>query len=353
MMSKRNELLESIANTICDYREGEIEQPSPKHVDRWIKQFNPSAQEPLLMELDYVFKRTYFSKDVFREFLSSCLTNAAFTGPSHLDFWAHANFLNIQQHGHSQTEILELFSEELFNKCGLNVKECGQEEGLTSSTKTFIYLDDILFGGMRVGNDLCAWIEDEAPAIGHVHVVVMAAHLLGEFLCQKRLDQVAIDANKKITFQFWASKRLENRRAHRNMSQVLWPAVIPQNTALKTYIDSEKKFPFELRMPGCKLKDDIFSSEAGRQLLETEFLLAGVRIRSMSKNPKDKLRPLGFSPFGLGFGSMLATFRNCPNNSPLALWWGDPEAVSGALAWYPLLPRKTYAMNPDNNDISF
>lgn len=44
-------------------------------------------------------------------------------------------------------------------------------------------------------------------------------------------------------------------------------------------------------------------------------------------------RPLGNMVLEtLGFGSMLVTFRNCPNNSPLALWAGDP--------WYPLFPRK-------------
>ena len=35
----------------------------------------------------------------------------------------------------------------------------------------------------------------------------------------------------------------------------------------------------------------------------------------------------------LGFGSLVVTFRNCPNNAPLALWAGDP--------WYPLFPRRT------------
>ena len=63
--------------------------------------------------------------------------------------------------------------------------------------------------------------------------------------------------------------------------------------------------------------------------MESELLIAGVSIRDLSQNPKDILPPLAFGPFGLGFGSMLVTFRNCPNNCPLALWWGDPDATSG------------------------
>jgi hypothetical protein len=35
----------------------------------------------------------------------------------------------------------------------------------------------------------------------------------------------------------------------------------------------------------------------------------------------------------LGFGSLIVTYRNCPNNAPLALWVDHP--------WYPLFPRTT------------
>jgi hypothetical protein len=112
---------------------------------------------------------------------------------------------------------------------------------------------------------------------------------------------------------------------------------------------AEQKFPFEPRTTGGKLEHPIFSSEEGRQLLERELLLAGMRIRSFSQNPSKALRPLGFSPFGLGFGSMIATYRNCPNNVPLALWWGDSAAEAGHpfSKWRPLLPRKTYAQEFD------
>ena len=102
------------------------------------------------------------------------------------------------------------------------------------------------------------------------------------------------------------------------------------------------KFPFEPRQPSAAAIQP-FSSEAGRQVLESEFLIAGAKIRAMSENPKQSMRPLGFSPFGVGFGSMIVTYRNCPNNCPLAMWWGDPEATSGALHWYPLLQREGYS----------
>ena len=89
-----------------------------------------------------------------------------------------------------------------------------------------------------------------------------------------------------------------------------------------------------LRTPGQVGGKGIFSSDEARQLLEEEFLKAGVRIRQMCPNLNKYQRPLGNMLLEtLGFGSLIVTFRNCPNNAPLALWAGDP--------WHPLFPRTT------------
>jgi hypothetical protein len=78
---------------------------------------------------------------------------------------------------------------------------------------------------------------------------------------------------------------------------------------------------------------EIFSSEAGRDLLEQQLLKAGLQIREECQYLKENHRPLGYMKLKtLGFGSLLVTFRNCPNNCPLAFWVDDP--------WYPLFPRK-------------
>ena len=55
---------------------------------------------------------------------------------------------------------------------------------------------------------------------------------------------------------------------------------------------------------------------------------------------RKKWKPLGISSFpGFGFGALLFSYRNCPNNTPLAFWWGD---WNGNSTWYPLFQRKTY-----------
>lgn len=348
-MKERQTLLESIAQTTADYRAGDLPAPTAEHVDRWVRQFGVEVQVPLLRELDYVFKQTYFARATVSQFFGGQIAHTMLAGDEPCDYWRKAHFLDIQQHGHSQAEILQLFGESLKAQCGLDIEQCGADGG------DFIYLDDVLFTGGRIGADLSSWIADAAPANGTVHVLVIAAHRFGQWKCEERLKADANKARKDLRFKFWAALRVENRMKYRSVSEVLWPADIPDDATLKAYMGEEQKFPFELRQPGGKLEHPIFSSEDGRQLLERELLLAGMRIRSFSQNPSKALRPLGFSPFGLGFGSMIVTYRNCPNNVPLALWWGDPDAGVGHpfSKWYPLLPRKTYAQGVEFDVIDF
>jgi hypothetical protein len=338
-MSERTDLLKSIADTIYDYRAGDFPQPTSNHVARWIAQFDEEVQIPLLQEVDHVLKLTYFDKDLVSDIFDDRVKSENIAGEKPRLFWRSANFLRIQQNGHSQEELLVPFGESLKSQLAVDIDDCGKEGG------PFIYLDDAVFSGSRVGNDISAWIKADAPTEAIVHIIVFVVHSLGEYQMLKRLRKEALEAGKKIDFKLWRRLTLENKKYERDTSEVLWPAILPDDEAVKAYIDTEEKFPFEARKPGGKLKHEIFSSEEGRQLLEREFLLAGIKILGGCKEHKKVMRPLGFSYFGLGFGSMFVTYRNCPNNCPLALWWGDPEAPpSSPLGqWYPLLPRKTYS----------
>ena len=348
-MTTRAELLESIAKTIADYRKGEIPQPSPEHVEKWVSQFQEEVQEPLLREMDNVVENWYFNRDWVVDFLSRQVKNEKLAGTSPCDFWEKANFLNIQKNGHSQEEMLEVFAEGLQAQCGLHIEGCKSDDG------PYIYLDDALFSGFRVGDDLSTWLEQDAPEKGNVHILVIASHKFGEFQILKRLKEQAKESNKDIKFHCWRAVSFENRKIYSKNSEVLWPAVLPDDAALQAYMAEKHKFPFEPRQPGGTYENEVFSSEESRQLLERELLLAGVRIRSFCQNPNPIMRPLGFSPFGLGFGSLIVTFRNCPNNCPLALWWGNPEEdeSSPLSKWYPLFPRKTYGEEIGFGEISF
>ena len=335
-MKNRPDLLKSIADTISDYRAGELPPPTPDHVDRWIRQFGTNAQLPMLQEIDHVLRQTYFSKSRVRRFFDRVIESQKLAGSEPREFWHAAHLLDIQQDGNSQSKIRKLFSQAIEQK--YKVVTGGAGNGV------FVYLDDVLFSGGRVGNDLSKWIAEHDSSNATVHVVAIAMHRFGEWKCSQRLKTEARDADKKLRFRFWAERRVENRLSHRHVSEVLWPTVIPEDAALKEYIIQQDKFSFQPRLSSGQPRWP-FSSEDGRQLLERELLLAGMQIRSLSQNPSPAMRPLGLSPFGVGFGSMIATYRNCPNNAPLALWWGDPEARSGHpfSHWYPLMQRRTYA----------
>ena len=337
-MTARDNLLESIATTISDYREGEIPKPTPDHVERWVSQFPEEVQEPLLKELNHILDTTYFQKTWVVDFLKRQIQLKKLAGDDPCNFWKNANFLKIQLNGHSQEEMLKIFGESLQEQCDLQIEDCGSKDG------PFVYLDDGLFNGFRAGDDLCAWLEDDAPEKGDVYLLMIASHKYGEWKVQQTLKVKAKELNKSINFHYWRAISFENRKYNSKNSEVLWPAILPDDELLKAYMAEDHKFPFEVREPGGICEHEVFSCEESRQLIETQLLLAGLKIRSFCENPSSSLRPLGFSPFGLGFGATVITFRNCPNNCPLTLWWGDPEADESHpfSKWYPLLPRKTY-----------
>ncbi len=326
-MAERDDLLASIAATTADYREGDLAAPTPQHVDRWVSQFDPAVQVPILREMDHVLKQTYFSRKGTRKFLGGLFQTDKLVGDDPCAFWRNVSFLDIQGGGASQKEMLALFSKVLNKKCGFETADCG------GAPQAFVYLDDAIFTGNRVRRDFEGWIADRAPSNAEVHIIVIALHSGGQYYASGKIKEAAKNAGKNINFTWWRAIELEDRRAYTNSSDVLRPVSIPADPAVQAYIAGMRYQP-HLRGAGQVGGNGIFSSDAGRQLLEQEFLKAGVRIRQMCPNLGDTQRPLGHMTLEtLGFGSLIVTFRNCPNNAPLALWVGDP--------WYPLFPRTT------------
>lgn len=326
-MAERDDLLASITATIADYREGDLATPTPAHVERWVNQFDAAVQIPILREMDHVLKKTYFSQKGTRDFLAGLFQTEKLVGDDPCAFWKSVKFLDIQGGGASQKEMLALFSKVLDKNCGFEVSRCG------AAPQAFVYLDDAIFTGNRVRRDLETWIAREAPADAKVHVITIALHSGGQYYANGKIREAATAAGKNIDVTWWRAIELEDRRAHTTTSDVLRPVAIPDDGGVKAYV-AGMRFPPNLRTAGHVGGNGIFSNDAGRQLLEQEFLKAGVRIRQMCPHLGQYQRPLGNMILDtLGFGSLIVTFRNCPNNAPLALWAGDP--------WYPLFPRTT------------
>jgi hypothetical protein len=163
-------------------------------------------------------------------------------------------------------------------------------------------------------------------------------HTLGQFYVEKKIRELKAKTTKKIKLSWWCIQTVENRRAYKNDSDVLWPTEVPPGSLSEAYVryltEEVPKYSLELRSPGSIGKNRFYSSDKARILLEQQFLIAGFTIRDRCPSLPETARPLGATLLKtLGFGSTIVTFRNCPNNCPLALWAGDP--------WYPLFPRST------------
>lgn len=331
-MGSRNELVGEIAKTISDYRVSAVTINSD-HVEKWVGQFSADAQMPILSEMNHVLSKTYFSRKEVIRFLNMVLATDKLTKGDAGAFCKGARFLNIQGGGGSQKEMIALLDAVLKEKFSFGIDDCG------NPATTYVYLDDAIFTGNRVRRDLESWIREEAPSKATLHVLTVALHRGGQYYARGYIETAAKAVNKQIDVTWWRAIELEDRRSFTTTSDVLRPTAIPDDAAVQQYVDAMQHKP-HLRTPGHVGENALFSTDEGRQVLEQEFLKAGVQIRAMAPYLGGTQRPLGHMTLEtLGFGSLIVTFRNCPNNAPLALWAGDP--------WYPLFPRTT------NSETSF
>ncbi len=326
-MSTKAELLESIASTIADYRHGEIDAPDAAHVETWVNQFSEGVRLPMLEELDHVLKHTYINRTTVTKFLAGLIVQPKLTGDDPCAFWRNATFLKIQGGGNSQREMLALFDVPLKKHCGFGIKDCSDDGS------TFIYLDDVVFTGNRVLKDVGAWIQTTAPAKAKGYIITIGLHRGGLPYAASKIKAAIAAAKKDVKLTWWCRGEIEDSRDMVNKSDVLRPRTLGDDPQVAAYAASLKYKPI-LRSQDSVGEHKFFSCEKGRALLEQEFLKAGVKIRGSCPHLNKYQRPLGNMVLEtLGFGSTIVTFRNCPNNAPLALWAGDP--------WYPLFPRKT------------
>ena len=176
-----------------------------------------------------------------------------------------------------------------------------------------------------------------------LHVIVICYHKSGQWYANRELTRET--RPRDIDLQWWRAATLEDWRKPENNDalNVLWPLKLPDDHYVKQWLDDvpdDRRF-FDPRRPFPGQGNKFFDSEAGRNTMEQAFLIKGAYIRSLPKEGSELMRPLGYNKLrGAGFGTMFATYRNCPNNCPLVMWWGDQGAGYPLNQWYPLLPRR-------------
>ncbi len=335
-------LLESIAHRIADYRMGEITPISPAHVDRWVRQFDPAAHDVILGEMDHLLSQCYVPREQMRRFLEVVLASKQIFGADVMAGLRNTRFLCIQRKGNSQRDLLGIVDEILKERYGFHTSDCGLVPA------RYVYLDDALFSGNTVLYDVLDWLPSTTDNT-RLHLVFYAVHTSGVAYLWNRLAGKAREYGVQLSL--WKGVGYANNIHPRDgQHDCFWPRLLGGDPNVDSYIADVNErcrdrgmTPRLFRAEGFEPANAPFSSPAGRALIEREFLRAGAYIRTLPREPKHEMRPMGYEKLeSLGFGAVFISYRNIANNCPLALWWGDPAMPNShpLSKWYPLFPRR-------------
>jgi hypothetical protein len=332
--------LHEVVRALADFQGGMVGRVSEGHVQRWLAQFDPDVRTVILQELAYVLRRTYFSRSRVQRLLEVLAGSSLSSQEPPAQFWNRTALMDLYLPEHSQSALLTFLRELLHSRYG---REAGADR---PAAGRYLYLDDFLMSGSRVIEDLRTWVSQEAaPSKATVHLVFLAVHTHGLARAEARILALARQAGKELALQWWHAERIEDHPAQLDVADVLRPAAVPDDRRARAYFRAivDRSPPGWLRIPGRLPVTSVFSSEVGRSMLEQQLTVAGLWIRDQFEEPEYYMRPLGFQGLpSFGFGTLVASYRNCPNHCPLAIWFGDP---SGGLGhpwdrWYPLIPRR-------------
>jgi len=328
----------SLSEIIYDYRKGEIPPRTPEEILKWVNQFDETAREAVLEETTHILSKTYYSAEKWEQWIGALAIAKELCGADPCAFWTKTHLLDLQPQGNSQREMNQKFREILPTVC--EAAQLQEHE----NARNFVYLDDGLYTGTRIRNDLQKWITEAAPAGASLHVIVPTMHSGGEFYVRNCLEESNAQTKKGLNIKLWRTKTLENRASYSYCADVLRPVAMIEDKAVQDFVASNlgfQKFPIRWRDSASCGRNGTFSSNEKRVILENQFLIYGSRIRMAETNLPKFARPLGYQNLEtLGFGATTVTFRNCPNNCPLVFW------VQGH--WTPLFPRRANVSNSEN-----
>jgi hypothetical protein len=332
------ELCQSISNVINGYRNKEFGEYDYNHVNRWVSQFEDCEKRVVLEETNRILKKNFISHDLFLKFIDALIQSPSIYVEEKDSYWNKVSLLDIQKNGNSQKELNTILHgklNELYDVPNIIGKE----------SEEYIYLDDFIFSGNRLFADMDLWLRNNSLSKARVCVITIGWYAYGQYKTEKRLKDLAKSLGKEIDFVFTSFNeyRLENRLYRKNYSTVFWPTSTIQELPEAVTFLQEQNYTFPYRTP-VGMENAVFS-RSRREEYEKIMVKYGLKILSFSAQNNVVVKPLGYDVFrGLGFGSTIFSFRNCPNNNPLAFWWGDPKAspFHPFSKWYPLMQRKTY-----------
>lgn len=299
-----------------------------KHIEKWIAQFENSEQKFIastvvkLLENRYITKQEEikFIEDLFKD--QSLILNNTMPTP-----------LEIQGNGKSQKHLVQHYK-----------KVFSQHPEINYSQDRVIYLDDFIFSGGRIYQDLTNWIPRQEKS-HKIYISVIGCHS-SIWRTKNELQDKILENNQKNNLNssliFLDCCELENKLSKRNESDILWPM-------LKFFQTEEyKKYEvpnFTYRNGFIETPYSLFKSNDERVRFENICLKYGFKIIEKCQTIHSTTKPLGNCRFnGYGFGGLVFNYRNCPNNTPLIFWWGSGDIHKPHLynQWHPLMPRTVY-----------
>lgn len=333
----KDKLINLIVEEIRDYRNKDNIFIDYNHVLKWINQFDINEQEILLEETLNFIKNRYFREKDFYNFYKSNLETIF--GIDYMNSLNEICLLDIQKYGTSQHELVNLMNSVLM-----------KEKGITISTeylnkKNYIYLDEGIFSGNRIINDLKSFIFDNDVKDVKIIIQVIISHTEAEqYIKAKLLD---ITQERNIDFQLF--RAIISNNTNMNHNGVIYPEVIPSDHISRKYLaefdNYFNDFPNYYYLDETTFDKDfkLFSSTDNVELIEEVFLKYGIKLLN-EFSPNELVRPLGFSKLlNLGFGAIFFTYRNIPNNCPIIFWYNEREIFKNkckTYGWFPLFPRK-------------
>ncbi|WP_297439227.1 hypothetical protein [uncultured Clostridium sp.] len=345
-------IVKKLLKIIKDYEMPIGTQMNEKHIETWLSQFDEEDQDVILEEMINICKKFYFSREDVKNILEYFFTDKEYWETCTRNKFKNMKFLNIQERGTSQEDLLEIVNEVLDEKYQLNISEC-------NSKNFYVYIDDCIFTGSRLKWDIERCIDDDIFKAGDTLVI---CHLFwyksGSDYSIKKIKSMCHENSINLGYWYFDMQNNYQNNDYCNPMGTLWPQyiddeVVNRYIALRGEVSEWAETAEFFRTYDMK-KELIFSCSENRECVEKAFLLAGVDILDGLNNPCNSMRPMGFSKLEtIGFGAVFITYRNIANNCPLALWYGDIfNQGNGPLGrWYPLFPRKcNEEINEDVDD---
>lgn len=297
-----------------------------RHIDQWLSQFESSEQEFIAHTVAKILDNRYITKNEEIDFIEDLINNQILNVNNTMPFP-----LEIQGNGKSQKHLVQHYKNVL-----------SRHPEITYAQDKVIYLDDFIFSGGRIKQDLTNWIPLQNKS-HKIYVVVIGYHS-SVWKIKKELQEKNQENNKKNNLNsiliFLDGIELENRAIKKNESDILWPMIkFFQTEKYREYLDLK----FTHRDGFINTSYSLFETNEERVKFENICLKYGFKIIEKCETTHKTTRPLGNSYFGYGFGGLVFNYRNCPNSTPLIFWWGSGDISQPIYnQWHPLMPRNIY-----------